>query len=53
MADTKWKCLQPKKLAVDRNATSAEDDWQFWFKTFTNFMNAMPSGKSGSKTVSK
>ena len=37
MANSEWKCLQPEKLAIDPNAVSAEDDWKFWYKTFTNF----------------
>ena len=44
MANFEWKCLQPKKLAIDPNAVSAEDDWKFWYKTFTNFVAAMPQG---------
>ena len=43
-ARTEWKCLQPEKLAIDPNATSAEDDWKFWYKTFSNFIAAMPQG---------
>ena len=43
-ARTEWKCLQPEKLAIDPNATSAEDDWKFWYKTFSNFITAMPQG---------
>ena len=31
-ARTEWKCLQPEKIAIDPNATSAEDDWKFWTK---------------------
>ena len=44
MANSEWKCLQPEKLAIDPNAVSAEDDWKFWYKTFTNFVAAMPQG---------
>ena len=41
---TEWKCLQPEKLAIDPNATSAENDWKFWYKTFSNIVAAMQQG---------
>ena len=44
MANSEWKCLQPEKLAIDSNAVSAEDDLKFWYKTFINFVTAMPQG---------
>ena len=44
MAYTQWKCLRPEKLAIDPHAKSAEDEWKFWHKTFTNFIEAMPGG---------
>ena len=44
MANSEWKCLQSEKLAIDPNAVSAEDDWKFWYKTFTNFVAAIPQG---------
>ena len=43
MRSTEWKCLQPEKLSIDPNTVSAEDDWKFWFKTITNFIEAMPT----------
>ena len=43
MPSTEWKCLQLEKLSIDPNAVSAEDDGKFWFKTFTNFIEAMPT----------
>ena len=42
ITETEWKCLQPEKLAIDPDATSAEDEWKFWYKTFSNFVAAMP-----------
>jgi len=46
MANANWKCLQPEKLSIDPNSTLAEDEWNFWFKTFTNFVEAMPRGEN-------
>ena len=46
MANADWKCLQPEKLDINPNAQSAEDEWKFWLKTFTNFVNAMPRGEN-------
>ena len=43
MPSTEWKCLQLEKLSIDPDAVSAEDDGKFWFKTFTNFIEAMPT----------
>ena len=34
------------KLAIDPSSSSAEDDWKFWFKTFSNFINALPGGEN-------
>ena len=45
MANTNWKFLQPKKLSVDPNSPTAENEWKFWLKTFTNFVEAMPAGE--------
>ena len=42
MAQANLKFLQPEKLAIDPSSSSAEDDWKFWFKTFSNFINALP-----------
>ena len=44
MAGAQWTCLQPKKLAINPYVESAEDEWKFWHKTFTNFIEAMPEG---------
>ena len=38
-----WKLLQPEKLAVDPQATNAVEEWKFWFETFNNFLNALPT----------
>ena len=46
MANADWKCLQPEKLDINPNAQSAEDEWKFWLKTFTNFVHAMPRGEN-------
>ena len=46
MANTEWKYLQPEKLIIDPNLHFAEDEWKFWFKTFTNFVEALPRGKN-------
>ena len=43
MPNADWKCLQPEKLDIDLNSKSAEDEWKFWLKTFTHFIDAMPS----------
>ena len=45
MADAIWKCLEPEKLAIDPSTETAEDDWKFWLKTFTNFVEAMPQSE--------
>ena len=37
--------MQPEKLSVDPNSPTAEDEWKFWLKTFTNFVEAMPAGE--------
>ena len=44
MINLEWICLQPEKLAIDHNAVSAEDGWEFWYITSTNFVAAMPWG---------
>ena len=38
MTNTEWKYLQPEKLTIDPNSYLAEDEWKFWLKTFTNFV---------------
>ena len=45
MANMNWKCLEPEKLSLDLNSPTAEDEWKFWLKTFTNFVEAMPAGE--------
>ena len=45
MANTNWKCLQPEKLSVDLKSPTAEDEWKYWLKTFTDFVEAMPAGE--------
>ena len=42
MANTEWKYLQPEKLTIGPNSHLAEDEWKFWLKTFTNFVEALP-----------
>ena len=46
MAQANLKFLQPEKLAIDPSSSSAEDDWKFCFKTFSNFINALPGGEN-------
>ena len=46
MAQANLKFLQPEKLAIDPISSSAEDDWKLWFKTFSNFINALPGGEN-------
>ena len=46
MTTTEWKCLQPEKLSINLNAATAEDEWKFWHKTFTNYIEAMPRGEN-------
>ena len=50
MANTEWKYLQPEKRTIDPNSHLAEDEWKFWLKTFTNFVEALPRGEN---TVNK
>ena len=45
MENTNWKCLQPEKLSVDPNSPTSKDEWKFWLKTFTNFVEVMPTGE--------
>ena len=52
MTKTELKCLQPEKLSFDPNAASAEDEWKFWYKTFTNFVEAMPRGDNALNKLS-
>ena len=42
MANAEWRYLQPEKLTIDPNSHLAEEEWQFWLKTFTNFVEALP-----------
>ena len=42
-----WKCLQPDKLAIVPQAATAEDEWKFWRKVFTNFVDAMRGNNDG------
>ena len=42
MDQANLKFLQPEKLAIDPSLSSAEDNWKFWFKTFSYFINALP-----------
>ena len=46
MTASEWKCLQPEKLSINPNAATAEDEWKFWHKTFTNYIEAMPRGEN-------
>ena len=51
MAQASLKFLQPEKLAIDPSSSSVEDDWKFWFKTFSNFINALSGGKNALKKL--
>ena len=51
MAQANLKFLQPEKFVIDPSSSSAEDDWKFWFKTFSNFINELPGGKSAIKKL--
>ena len=51
MAHVNLKFLQPEKLAVDPSSSSAENDWKFWFKTFSNFINALSGGENALKKL--
>ena len=51
MAQANPKFLQPEKLAIDPSSSSAKDDWKFWFKTFSNFINALPGGENAPKKL--
>ena len=51
MAQVNLKFLQPEKLAIDPSSSSSVDDWKFWFKTFSNFINAMPGGENALKKL--
>ena len=42
--------LQPEKLTIDPNSHLAKDEWKFWLKTFSNFVEALPRGEN---TVNK
>ena len=46
MANTEWKYLQLEKLTIDPNSYLAKDEWKFWLKTFTNFVEALPRGEN-------
>ena len=51
MAQANLKFLQSEKFVIDPSSSSAEDDWKFWFKTFSNFINELPGGKSAIKKL--
>ena len=51
MAQANLKFLQPEKLPIDPSSSSAEDDWKFWFKTFTNSINVLPGGENALKKI--
>ena len=42
MDQANLKFLQPEKLAIDSSLSSAEDNWKFWFKMFSYFINVLP-----------
>ena len=42
MANAEWRYLQPEKLTIDPNSHLAEEEWKFWLKMFTNFVEALP-----------
>ena len=46
MANAEWRYLQPEKLTIDPNSHLAEEEWKFWLKTFTNFVEALPRGEN-------
>ena len=46
MAIAEWRYLQPEKLTIDPNSHLAEEEWKFWLKTFTNFVEALPRGEN-------
>ena len=47
MANAEWRYLQPEKLTIDPFSTHlAEEEWKFWLKTFTNFVEALPRGEN-------
>ena len=46
LANTERKYLPPEKLTIDSNSHLAEDEWKFWLKTFTNFVEALPRGEN-------
>ena len=37
--------MAPLNTPLDPNSPTAEDEWKFWLKTFTNFVEAMPAGE--------
>ena len=51
MAQANLKFFQSEKLAIDPSSLSAEDDWKFWFKTFSDFINALPGGENALKKL--
>ena len=46
MTNAEWRYLQPEKLTIDPNLHLAEEEWKFWLKTFTNFVEALPRGEN-------
>ena len=51
MAQANLKFFQSEKLAIDPSSSSAEDDWKFWFKMFSDFINALPGGENALKKL--
>ena len=51
MAQANVKFLQPEKLTTEPSSSSAEDDWKFWFKTFSDFINALPGSENALKKL--
>ena len=35
------KYLRPSRFEVDANATGADKQWSHWYKTFSNFLDAI------------
>ena len=36
-----YKYLRPSRFEVDANATGADKQWSHWYKTFSNFLDAI------------
>ena len=48
---SKPKIFATSEITYWPNSLSTKDDWKSWFKTFLNFINALPGGKNALKKL--